>query len=107
MGAHTVGAAKRRWFRLAVSVLRCSIISALSNNVVLYFKVFTGRFTVPVLLEFTGRMERQLERPLVLIFDGHPVHKAKVVREWLNNRKEHITQEFLPPYSPELNPANF
>lgn len=85
----------------------CNMISALSNRGSLYFKVFTERFTASVLLEFMGRLERQFERPLVLICDGHPVHKAKVVREWLNNHKERITQEFLPPYSPELNPDEF
>jgi transposase len=85
----------------------CNMISALSNSGSLYFKVFTERFTAPVLLDFMGRLERQFERPMVLICDGHPVHKAKAVREWLSDREGRITQEFLPPYSPELNPDEF
>lgn len=85
----------------------CNMISALSNSGSLYFKVFTERFTALVLLEFMGRLERQFERPLVLICDGHPVHKAKAVRNWLDNRNGRVTQEFLPPYSPELNPDEF
>lgn len=83
------------------------MISALSNNGVLCFKVFTERFKAPVLLDFMRRLERQFERPLVLICDGHPVHKSKAVRDWLKDRKGRITQEFLPPYSPELNPDEF
>ena len=52
-------------------------------------------------------LERQFERPMVLICDGHPVHKAKAVGAWLTERDGRITQEFLPPYSPELNPDEF
>jgi len=85
----------------------CNMISALSNSGSLYFKVFTERFTTPVLLDFMGRLERQFERPMVLICDGHPVHKAKAVGAWLTERDGRITQEFLPPYSPELNPDEF
>jgi transposase len=85
----------------------CNMISALSNSGTLFFKVFTERFTALVLLDFMARLERQFERPLVLICDGHPVHRAKTVREWLAERNGKITQEFLPPYSPELNPDEF
>jgi transposase len=85
----------------------CNMISAVSNSGSLYFKVFTERFTAPVLIDFLGRLERQFERPMVLICDGHPVHKANAVREWLKAREGRITQELLPPYSPELNPDEF
>lgn len=85
----------------------CNMISALSNTGALYFKVFTERFTTPVLLDFMGRLERQIECPVILICDGHPVHRAKAVRAWLSERHGRITQEFLPPYSPELNPDEF
>lgn len=86
---------------------RCNMISALSNSGSLYFKVFTERFTAPVLLDFMCRLERQFERPLVLICDGHPVHRAKAVSQWLQDRNGHIRQEFLPAYSPDLNPDEF
>ena len=85
----------------------CNMVSALSNSGSLSFKIFTERFTAPVLLDFMGRLERQFDRPLVLICDGHPVHRAKAVENWLVERKGKITQEFLPPYSPNLNPDEF
>jgi transposase len=85
----------------------CNMLSAVANGGAMYFKVFTERFTAPVLLDFLGRLERQFARPLVLICDGHPVHKAKVVRSWLQQRNGRLVQEFLPPYSPELNPDEF
>jgi len=85
----------------------CNMLSALSNSGSLYFKVFRESFTTPVLLDFLARLERQFARPLILICDGHPVHKARAVRSWLEQQKGRIMQEFLPPYSPELNPDEF
>ena len=39
-----------------------------------------------------------------MILDGHPVHRAKKVKVWLEARKEFIEAFRLPSYSPELNP---
>lgn len=39
-------------------------------------------------------------RHIVTVFDNAPSHRPKIIRE-----HEHITCIFLPPYSPELNPA--
>lgn len=82
----------------------CNMISAITNRGRLYFMVFKIRFTVPVFLEFLRRLERQLGRPLYLIVDGHPVHRATAVRTWLKEDGRKIRLFFLPGYSPELNP---
>ena len=82
----------------------CNMISAITNRGRLYFMVFKIRFTVPVFLEFLKRLERQLGRPLYLIVDGHPVHRATAVKAWLKEDGRKIRLFFLPGYSPELNP---
>lgn len=82
-----------------------NMISALSNRGGLAFQVFEGRFVVPV---FIGFMERLLKhakgRKVVLIVDGHPVHKAKAVKRWLDEHAASIQLHLLPGYAPELNP---
>ncbi len=40
----------------------------------------------------------------VFILDNASFHKTDVVRSLLEEHKEWITIEYLPPYSPELNP---
>src|SRR5205807_1639579 len=40
-----------------------------------------------------------------LVLDGHPVHRAKKVREWVAAHADEIELQFLPGYSPELNPT--
>lgn len=41
---------------------------------------------------------------LYIILDNSRYHHAKVLAQWLDEHKEKITLEFLPPYSPDLNP---
>lgn len=48
---------------------------------------------------------RGAERPVFVIVDGHPAHKAKLVREFLESTDGMLKLFFLPPYSPQLNPG--
>src|SRR5690606_5100021 len=83
----------------------CNMISAITNRGALSFMVFRENFTVRVFLRFLRRLIRQQKgRKLYLIVDGHPVHRAKLVHEWLQKHEEEIRLVRLPSYSPELNP---
>ena len=82
------------------------VISAISNKGRLQFRVFKERFTASVLIDFLGRLVRQAERQkLILILDGHPVHRARKARDWVAAHPEQIELQYLPGYSPELNPT--
>jgi len=39
-----------------------------------------------------------------LILDNSRYHHAKLLEPWLNEHKTEIILDFLPPYSPQLNP---
>jgi len=41
------------------------------------------------------------------IVDRHPVHRSKLVQQWLHNHRDQIEKSFLPPYLPQLNPAEY
>ena len=82
----------------------CNMVSAITNRGRLLFMVFRKGFTTVVFLEFLKRLERQVNRPLYLIVDGHPVHRAVAVKAWLKDDGRQIRLFFLPGYSPELNP---
>lgn len=83
-----------------------NVISAISNKGQLQFSVFKQRFTTPVCIDFFGRLIRQAGgQKIILILDGHPVHRAKKVRAWAEAHAEEIELQFLPGYSPELNPT--
>jgi transposase len=85
---------------------KANLIAAISNTGTLRFRVFEGRFTGPLFLDFLKRLTRDAKgRKIRLILDGHPAHRARIVRDWATANPELIELHFLPGYSPELNPA--
>ena len=82
------------------------MISAISNQGLLRFRLFVGSFNGPVFLDFLRRLLGDNGGGKVhLIVDGHPVHRAKLVSAWVGRHTERIELHFLPGYSPELNPV--
>jgi transposase len=83
-----------------------TMIAAISNTGTLRFRVFEEKFTGPLFLDFLKRLVRDANaRKIMLIIDGHPAHRARLVRDWVAANPELIELHFLPGYSPELNPA--
>lgn len=41
---------------------------------------------------------------LIVIMDGHPVHKTKKVRQCIAERSNRLDVELLPGYAPDLSP---
>jgi transposase len=93
----TKGAGKR---------FKANMIAAISNTGTLRFRVFDERFTGRVFLDFLKRLVKDNRgRKVMLIVDGHPAHRARVVSDWVAANANLIELHFLPGYSPELNPA--
>ena len=46
---------------------------------------------------------RRRRRPLFLVLDSLPAHKAKVVRDYVETKDGKLKLYFLPGYAPELN----
>ena len=82
-------------------------IATVTNLGVLRFLVFGGRFTAAVLLPFLARLLAGRPGKVYVILDGHPAHRSKKVAGWVAERSGRIRLIFLPPYSPELNPAEY
>jgi transposase len=83
-----------------------NLISAISGEGLLRFRLFSGSFRGPVLVDFLRRLLRDCAGQKVhLVLDGHPVHRARLVSGWVAQRPTRIQLHFLPGYSPELNPV--
>lgn len=52
----------------------------------------------------TFELGAYLQRTVLLFVDNDRAHDAKAVRKLLGRHRERIQLEWLPPYSPELNP---
>jgi transposase len=82
-------------------------ISAVNPQGRFRFMCVDGRVNAGVFIDFLKRMIGSTERKVFLIVDGHPSHKAKKVRDFVESVSDRLKLFFLPPYSPELNPDEF
>ncbi|MEM6260830.1 MAG: IS630 family transposase [Planctomycetota bacterium] len=82
----------------------CSMMSALTNAGNLSFTTFRGRFNAGILIAYLRRLIKHAGRKVLLILDGHPVHKSRKAKAWLAEHEEQIEVFLLPGYSPELAP---
>lgn len=85
----------------------CGMMSAVTNAGNLSFTTFRGRFNADVLIDYLRRLIKHAGRKVLLILDGHPVHKSRKARAWLDEHADQIQVFLLPGYSPELNPDEY
>jgi len=98
---------RRAIARIAGRKAGANMISAIANSGQMSFRVFEGRFTADVFIDFLARLiATHAGRKVYLVVDNHSTHHAKKVRAWLarDDRGERLELVFLPAYSPELNP---
>ena len=63
-----------------------------------------GTVTARIFLEFLKRLMVGAQHPIFLIVDGHPIHRSKMVRTYVDSLQGKLQLFFLPPYAPHLNP---
>jgi transposase len=73
----------------------------------LYFRFFRGAIKAPQLVEFLDALRAQLKGKLLIIWDGLPAHRSRLVRDYVDSLDGHIVLERLPGYAPELNPVEY
>jgi len=66
--------------------------------------VHQGTVNAVVFRRFLQRLMVGATGPVFVIVDGHPAHKAKLVREYVASTNGQLELHFLPPYAPQLNP---
>jgi len=81
-----------------------NMISAISPSGKMRFMINEGTTTAKVFIEFLKRLLIGTDKPVFLIVDGHPTHKSKMVKEFVNKTEGKLQLFFLPPYAPQLNP---
>ena len=84
-----------------------NMISAVSPKGQLRFMVTPKRIGASVFVEFLKRLMHGWGKRIFLIVDGHPTHKARLVKTCLERMKGQLKLFYLPPYSPELNPDEY
>ncbi len=81
-----------------------NMISAISPRGHLRFMCIEGKVNALVFVEFLKRLMYKADRPIFLVVDGHPIHKSKIAKQYIESTNGKLTLFFLLPYSPQLNP---
>lgn len=81
-----------------------SAASAISSKGTFWFATYAGALTGPLFVDLLRRMMRGRRKPLHLILDGLPAHKALAVKEYVAGLDGKLTLHYLPGYAPDHNP---
>jgi transposase len=84
-----------------------NFLASVSNSCKVRFMLYTQKLTAQVFITFLERLIAKRERKLMWIVDRHPVHRSDAVHQWLQAHQDKIEMHLLPPYSPQLNPAEY
>jgi len=83
---------------------RRNMISAISPMGEMRFLVTSNSTNTLIICEFLNRLMKNVNHPIFLIWDKHPVHRSGKVRKFIESFKGRLRIFYLPSYAPELNP---
>jgi len=73
-----------------------------------YFQIQKGSIKSPQVIEFIRHLQRHLPgQRLLLLWDGAPIHRSRLVQDYLASTRGRVVAERLPAYAPELNPVEY
>jgi transposase len=93
--------------RLNANRTSTNMISAVTNQGKVRFRVFDGSMNADILIDFCKRLIQSAGRKVFLVLDNLRVHHARVFKAWLVEHEEQLEVFYLPSYSPELNPDEY
>lgn len=73
----------------------------------LYFRFFHGAIKGPQIVEFLKALKDTIGGKLLIIWDGLPAHRSRLVGNYVDSLEGQIQLERLPAYAPEINPAEY
>ena len=72
-----------------------------------YFRLYDGSIKAEQLVDFLCQLLRQIPGKLLIVWDGLPAHRSRLVKEFLAEQAGRVWVERLPAYAPELNPVEY
>ena len=91
-----------------LSYKHLSLIGAVTPQGRLFLTVYAHSITSREIICFLGQLQRLIPGMLLVIWDGIPTHRSKVVKAYLAaGAAKRIHLEQLPGYAPDLNPTEW
>lgn len=87
---------------------RINHVSSVTNQGKSRFMIYEGTLTAEVFIKWLEQSVKAAKgRKIIMIVDNLRVHHSRGVKEWLEGKEKQIELEYLPAYSPELNPDEY
>lgn len=84
-----------------------NVISAVNARGEFWAATYTGKLDAESFVAFLKNFMSGRRGKVFLVVDGHPAHKANIVKDYIKKMKGRLELHFLPPYAPDLNPDEF
>lgn len=84
-----------------------NVISAVNARGEFWAATYTGKFNSESFIVFLQSFMQCQTGKVFLVLDGHPAHKAKSVRTYVESLQGRVELHLLPAYAPDLNPDEF
>jgi len=81
-----------------------SAASAINARGGFWFVTYKGGMSAELFIGMLKDLMRRRRKPLFLVLDSLPAHKAKIVQYYVASTRGKLEFHFLPGYAPELNP---
>jgi transposase len=81
-----------------------SVISGITPDGRSAFQTYETAINGPLAARFLKHLQRTIAQRLLVIWDGSPIHRCRVVKDVLEQAEGQIWLERLPGYAPDLNP---
>ena len=65
-----------------------------------YFRLYPTTIRAPQVVDFLGHLLRHLPGKLLVVWDGLPAHRARLVSEFIRMQRGRLAIEWLPGYAP-------
>lgn len=72
-----------------------------------YFRLYEGSIKAEQVVDFLRHLLRHVPGKLLIIWDGLPAHRSRLVKDFLGQVNGRLWLERLPAYAPELNPVEY
>ena len=84
-----------------------NVISAVNARGAFGAVTYEGKLNAESFVLFLRNFMKGRSGKVFLVFDGHPAHKAKMVKKYVESLDGRLELHPLPTYAPDLNPDEF
>ena len=84
-----------------------NVISADNARGEFWAATYNGKLNAEAFVAFLQNFMQGRTGKVFLVVDGHPAHKAGLVKAYVQSLQGRLELHFLPPYAPDLNPDEF